>query len=385
MTHRELGTMTRRERLRRCYFYEELDRPAVYSRTGFPVDDRTYDRLKTYLQLHTELKHGWSSASIEQEDSTDFRDEPYSEDFKRRIVTLHTPAGDLERSSLLSLKGIPGLHETFFIKTPEDVETYLSLPLPGSRGDIATFFAAEGLIGDRGIVDISLGFNPAGHAAELCGSETFALMSITDRDALHALCQRRMEILLRRIEFLLAHGIGPFFSILGEEYVVPPLHGPEDFYDFNVRYDRPILDLIHNGAGRVHVHCHGAIGKVFQGFVDMGADVLHPFEGPPMGDITPAAAKKLARGKVCLEGNIQIDRLYSATPEEIREETEQLIAAAFDDHCGLTICPTASPFIRGMGEACFPQYKAMIDAVLEWNREPRSITSASSAFDRASS
>jgi len=41
----------------------------------------------------------------------------------------------------------------------------------------------------------------------------------------------------------------------------------------------------------VHVHCHGSIRKVFHGFVDMGADVLHPFELPPMGDITAAQGR----------------------------------------------------------------------------------------------
>ena len=371
--------MTRRERLRRCYSYEELDRPAVYSRTGFPTDDRTYDRLKAYLQLHTELKHSWSSSRIETEPQIDTRDEPLSEDFKRRIVTLRTPAGKLERSMLISLKGQPGLHETFFIKSPGDVEKYLSLPLPGSRGDITSFFVAEDMIGDRGIIDIHLGFNPAGHAAELCGSETFALMSITDRDLLHALCQRQMDILLRRVEFLVAHGIGPYFSILGQEYVVPPLHGRDDFYDFNVRYDKPIIDLIHDSGGRVHVHSHGSIQKVFDGFVDMGADVLHPCEPPPLGDITAAEVKERARGRLCMEGNIQINRMYEAAAEEIQDETEQLIRDAFDDGRGLIVCPSASPYIRGRGEDCFPQYKAMIDTVLKWGRRQRSASSSAAA------
>ena len=35
--------MTRKERLKRCYYHEELDRPAVYSRTGFPRNDSSYD------------------------------------------------------------------------------------------------------------------------------------------------------------------------------------------------------------------------------------------------------------------------------------------------------------------------------------------------------
>ena len=59
--------------------------------------------------------------------------------------------------------------------------------------------------------------------------------------------------------------------------------------------------------------------------------------------------------------------MYEATPEDIRQETELLIQIAFDDHKGLIVSPTASPYIRGEGENCFPQYKAMIDTVLEWN------------------
>jgi hypothetical protein len=58
--------------------------------------------------------------------------------------------------------------------------------------------------------------------------------------------------------------------------------------------------------------------------------------------------------------------MYEATAQDIRQETEQLLADAFDDGRGLIVCPTASPYIRGAGEACFPQYQAMIDAVLAY-------------------
>lgn len=85
-----------------------------------------------------------------------------------------------------------------------------------------------------------------------------------------------------------------------------------------------------------------------------------------MGDVTASEAKEFARDNMCLEGNIQIDRMYEATPEEVKEETELLIQTVFDDHKGLIVSPTASPYIRGRGEECFPQYKAMIDAVINW-------------------
>ena len=191
-------------------------------------------------------------------------------------------------------------------------------------------------------------------------------MSLTERDVLHALCERRNAALTRQIKFLLDAGVGPYFSMAGQEYIVPPLHGPKDFYDFNARYDKPVIDLLHDAGGLIHIHCHGSLKAVFQGFVDMGTDALHPFEAPPMGDITPVEAKKRARGKMCLEGNIQIADMYESTPKQVKAQTQGLIETAFDDRRGLIVSPTASPYIRGAGEKCFPQYRAMIDTVLAW-------------------
>ena len=360
--------MTRRERLARCYLNQEVDRPAVYSRAGFPANDPTYDRLVAHLGEHTELKRGWSGRQFESGLPFEARTEAYSEDFERRIEILHTPKGDLQRSALISLKGQPGLPQTYLVDCVDDAEKYLSLPMPEIGGDCSSFFEADAEMGDGGIVDTGLGMNPGGSVVELCGSENFAVMSVTDRGILHALCEQQMTLMLRRARFLLDAGIGPFFSMLGEEYIVPPLHGPADFNDFNVRYDKPIIDLIHGAGGRVHLHSHGSIKSVLQAFVDMGVDVLHPFEPPPQGNILAHEAKAVARGRMCLEGNIQIHRMYENTPEEIRQETEALVSDAFDDGKGLIVSPTASPYIRGQGEVCFPQYEAMVDAVLSSGR-----------------
>jgi len=355
--------MTRRERLRRCYFHEETDRPAVYSRAGFPPHDDSYDELKAYLRAHAELRGGWSP---KWEDSApeEIRMEPHSSEFQRRIETIRTPKGNLERSWLVSLATGETIVETNLLKTVEDAGFFLSLPFSGPKADLSSFPSVVKQMGDAGIVETGLGLNPAGFVAELFGSETFAMLSATDRDILHALCAQRMQFMISRLKYMLDGGIGPFFAMLGQEYIVPPLHGPADFNDFNVRYDKPIIDLIHNAGGRIHVHCHGSIKKVFQGFLEMGADVLHPFEAPPMGDVTSREAKSLARGKICIEGNIQINRLYEATPAEIRAETLALIETCFDDGKGLIVSPTASPYIYGKGKECFPQYKAMIDAVV---------------------
>jgi len=195
------------------------------------------------------------------------------------------------------------------------------------------------------------------------------MMTVTDRDILHALCERQMKIILNRVKQLIKKGAGPFFGLCGEEYLVPPLHGPKDFQDFNVQYDKPIVDLVHEANGRVHIHSHGSIKHVFQGFLDIGMDVLHPFEPPPMGDITAREAKTLARNRFCLEGNIQIHRMYESSPDEIRDYTRKLIQDVFDDHKGLIVCPTASPYIRGKGMECLPRFQAAIRTVLEYKKD----------------
>ena len=89
-------------------------------------------------------------------------------------------------------------------------------------------------------------------------------------------------------------------------------------------------------------------------------------EGPPMGDVTPAQARQVAGQRLTLEGNIQINRMYEATPAEIRDETRALMADVFAHGTNLIVSPTASPYIRGAGEVCFPQYQAMVDEVLAW-------------------
>jgi hypothetical protein len=332
------------------------------------VNDPSYDRLKAYLREHAELKAPFRSAQFDEPHAIDKHIEPYSDNFERHVRILHTPAGDLESSSLVSLKGQPGLDDTFYLKDRHDIEKYLSLPMPQIDADVSSFFAVDAEMADRGIVDVELGMNPGGFVVELFGTETFALMSVTDRDLLHALCDRQMRIIVNRVEFLLSKGVGPFFSMLGEEYIVPPLHGPADFWDFNVRYDKPIIDLVHEANGRVHIHSHGSIKKVIDGFVAMGADVLHPFEAPPLGDVTAAEARQKTDGKLCLEGNIQISRMYDHTPEQIRREVAALIDACFVESKGLIVSPTASPYIPGQGERCFPQYEAMIDTVLAWRQ-----------------
>ena len=145
-----MPTITRRERLRRAYFHEEMDRPGVYSRTDYPPHDPSYDTLKAYLAAHAELKQVWHpSISHEPWIKREQHVEPVSESFERLVTVLHTPAGDFSESRLNSLKGQPGMPETYFVKTREDAERWLALPMPEIGGDVSEFFRLDAADGRR--------------------------------------------------------------------------------------------------------------------------------------------------------------------------------------------------------------------------------------------
>jgi hypothetical protein len=325
--------MSRAERLRRLYFHEEMDRPAAIIRWWGFRNDRSYGRLFQLMVEEADWVEPWFASALVQPVAADWM----------------APAPETT-----------GKH--YRLKSLENAERYLELPLPEIAGDGAEFFRIKEKVGERGIVLVHLGDNPGGQVAGLFGSEQFALFSVLERDLIHRLLARQQEVLLRLVRHLVDLGIGPFFNICGQEMIAPPLHGRQDFFEFNVRYDRAISDAIHQAGGRFNVHCHGSIATILDGFVEMGADVMHCFEAPPMGNVTPAQAKNAWRGKIALEGNLQIHDMYERTPEEIAEQTRALIRDAFDDHHGLAVTPTASPFMHGEGERCYAQYAAMLAA-----------------------
>lgn len=358
--------MSSRERLLRCFRHEEMDRPAVFVRWGGMETntDPTYAELKRLTLEKTDRKTSWSTRFLVQGPPARTFSEPVDERFYRLVTVLSTPKGELIRKDLVGRWDQPGYCEEHFLKSVDDCRRYLSLAMPSIAGDCASFRSAESAMADRGIVDVDLELNPAGAVVELLGSERFALFSMDERELVHQLIERECQLDCALARHLVAQRVGPCFSFSGQEYIVPPLHGRRDFFEFNVAYDRRVTDILRATGGRVHVHCHGSIASVLDGFIELGADVIHPFEAPPIGDVTPRQAKLALGERVSLEGNIQIGDMYTKGPSEIRTQVRDLVRDAFDDRKGLTVCATASPYRPGDGALCLENYRAMIEEVL---------------------
>ena len=87
-----------------------------------------------------------------------------------------------------------GTTEKYFIEDRKGCrEVFITWDARSQDCDLSLFHKLNQQMGDRGIVEVYLGTNPAGFVVELIGSENFAIMTLTDRDILHELCNFRDE------------------------------------------------------------------------------------------------------------------------------------------------------------------------------------------------
>lgn len=363
-----MKALTSRERLDRCFRRLESDRPGLFVRgvTKKLPAHPSYAPLRELVLKRCDLKFRWDCRYLIEPPRTTRHSEPLEDGRLRHITILHTPSGNLRSTVLTGPHGESPEREEYLLKTVEDANKFLSQPAPRIKGDIVPFFDLEAKAGDRGIVEIPLGLNPAAGVVELFGAAYFALFSLEHRSILLALMKQRMEHLLDVVEFLSTREVGCYFALTGQSAVLPPLYSAADFADFSVQFDKPIADRIHEAGGILHVHCPGSMKEVLPLFLELGADVLHPIEAPPHGDISPREAKGILRGKTCIEGNISGEALSGASSSIIRDSVHLLIESAFDDRTGLVVCPTHSPANSPMTERSFKNYRAMIETTLNW-------------------
>jgi len=359
-------TMTSRQRLDAAYRCRPTDRMPVFVRgvSATSPPHPSYAPLRKLVCETCDLKWGWSVAEVFPPPPTTQRVEPHDDDFDLVTSVMPTPRGELVHQRLVGRHGQPGMTRKHWLAGRDDALKYMSLPPPEPTGDAGGFFSLREQVGERGIVEVRLrDMNPGGCVAALFGSQAFALLSIEDRALVHDLLEHVTRRTLRMLDWLLARGVGPYFAIAGQEYIAPPLHGPRDFWDFNIRYDRRIFARIRDAGGLVHVHCHGSLKGLLEGFAEAGANVLHPVEAPPMGNVAPAEAKAVLGGKVCIEGNIQVGDLFTLPPRAIERQVEALVRHAGPD--GLIVAPTASPYAPVATRRMLANYERMVRTALQ--------------------
>lgn len=365
----ERKVMTSRERLTRIFQGKLPDRPAVKlwrvqpnQKVLHPAYEPVYRMAMECTDLMVEASSPfdlhWGCTGEEISKNTEVPTD--SDEWIDVVTQVHTPEGTLRSIFRKSTVGNPGYRMEYLLKEPGDIKKILIVPYRPYPFCTDSFHSMERAIGDRGLTMFGLDHAMSG-LQHLIGSENFALWSIDCRglllEAIEVFSQRIREHVIRAFET----GLQPVFAWVGPEVCIPPLMSPNDFEHFVFRFDKALIDLIHERGGYVWVHCHGKMGPVLERFVEMGVDVLNPIEPPPMGDMTLAEAFTRVGDRMGLEGNIETHELMTATQKRICDLIHEAIEAGNGRR--FILCPSS-----GYMEWPYPQDR-LIENLLTFIKE----------------
>jgi len=369
--------MTSRERLTRAFRCEPTDRVPLQVRGVSAWDERwleqkgpSFTELFEAVREHGDWAAGWGAGSgffFSATDQIQSRAEVVDSgrpDYQLHRHIVETPEGPISSEVHVSTIGLPAMETKFWIETEEDLRRFRSIPYVPPEPEVAGFRELNDRLGDRGIVLTSIGMDPVGTVWALLGTEGMALWSALQRETIFELLEMFCERQLALFRYLLERGVGPFFAWTGPELALPPIHSPQDFREFVVAYDRPLCELIHSLGGLVHVHSHGSLNAILEGFAEMGVDCLHPLEAPPWGDVPLADAKRRIGDRVCLEGNVQIGDVFDLPTPQFEHVVRQTMADGKPGG-GFILCPTASPYVPELSDRARDNYLAMLRIGLE--------------------
>jgi len=334
--------MSGRERLLRVFRQQETDRMPIWLwgvdpmfKSGRPSWDPLYELVEKY---ELDIMRGWSPrpkpASNPNPPPPSERMQSDRLDMWEYHHKINTPKGELTQIYYAPKDGSPGYVRKDYIKTVEDAEKWLSLPHNIVEPEIETesYFELLQKTGDRTILMVGIG--EAMYSIEaMMGSETFGFFLMDERELLHEMIRRSYEQIENVVKYYLAHDVGDYYGWVGPELCIPPLASPKDFREFVFKYDKPIIDLVHDAGKLTWIHCHGDMKPVLLDFVEMGLDCLNPIEPPPIGGITLAEAKKLINGRMTLDGGVENGAFDLLEPDEMEKVVEETIAMGKPGGC----------------------------------------------------
>jgi uroporphyrinogen-III decarboxylase len=247
---------------------------------------------------------------------------------------IKTPKGDLINTYYQPKDGSPGYVGKHYIESVEDAEKWLSIPhrVAEPNVEVDSYFELKRKTGDRTMLMVNIG--EAMYSVQaLMGSEVFSIWLVMERELLHEMIQRSYANIGNLVKHYLSHDVGDCYGWVGPELCIPPLASPEDFREFVFKYDKPIIDLIHDAGKLAWVHCHGDMKKVLMDFVEMGVDCLNPIEPPPVGGLTLAEAKEIIGGQMTLDGGVQNGNFELLEPEKMEILVEETVAMGKPGGC----------------------------------------------------
>ena len=321
--------LTSRERVLRTLQLMETDRipcsPFVFD-AWFGLAPKDYaDRLVANTDIMVAVRTGSKAETCVGGELHNVSKRFSTPDGNIREV-IQTPKGDLTAAIKPTGDHIDWYLEHLF-KDPSDVEKFLSIPYKPLDPPMENFYKWESYIGTEGLVlgEIS---NPFYCPAYYFGTEENLIQTYSNKDLvtslLDALVVRACDVIKNASKL----GV-KVWRIIGAEYASPRVLPPHFYKDIIVKYDKQLVDTIHECGGIAYMHMHDKMMDVLDDIIEIGPDALDPLEAPPLGDVNLSAVKKRLGDKMCLVGNIDdMNVLSRASKEEVERLSLECIEAA---------------------------------------------------------
>ncbi len=274
---------------------------------------------------------------------------------------LHAPAGDL-RSVTVAPAGQPSLVTEHFIKTDDDIRTYMSLPFEADEFDASPAAQVDADLEGRGVVYVSYA-DPMYSTAVLFDFDDFAVRCLTDIGPVLQLIDfifERVQATLRN-KLRACQGHAFLFYTGGPEICTPPMMAPAMFARLVTPYQKKLIRMIHDAGFLASIHCHGRVRDVIGEIMATGADVLEPIEPPDQGDISLSELFSVAGNRLCLMGHIQDQEFHYAEPGTMTRHVEEIDRVAAG-RTGYVMVPTCTPFQHPATDTFRRNYAEWIEA-----------------------
>lgn len=305
---------------------------------GGKAKDDSYDEVLEATKEYADVIYDWGypcgrfKSWVDRGSSGFFFNSAYDVGMKQEEIdpnttryTVNTPKGELTHTMQMR-EGIAWYPEEF-IKGPEDVEKLLSIPYIPCRPDLSKFLETRERLRTVAVGEVVLP-DPVITMWDFMDLKMMAIWTIEHRNLLAKMLDICFERLMDQLDYLLRNDVGPIYYFNGSELALPPMMSPRDFEDFVVGYYIELVKKVHQYGKYVIVHCHGAVSKFLERFVQMGTDGLNPLEPPPLGDVILADAKRRVGDRMCLIGNIRYLDLISWSKDEVEEAVKNCIRNA---------------------------------------------------------
>lgn len=270
---------------------------------------------------------------------------------------IETPKGDLT-----AITGKNDVSETSWIlKYPcenlEDVEKIRSIAweLPESLMPM-DLSNVPGDFESRGISHTSIS-SPFVCVAGMMSYEYFLELCFTELNLIKELTQQCFERIMDILGVILAPRNIEYVWMGGCEWLTPPMASPALYEELVHKFEKPIIERIHEGGALSHVHCHGNVRSTLEMVIERGADFFEPVEPPPDGDITMAEAKTIANGRITLGGNVESRILEGDSVEAVGKA----VLAAFEGGKERMVLHNTAGPISQMTPRMLKNYHRLID------------------------